>query len=238
MKKSIFFAAAAAAIALVACTKTPTLEVDATSIDEEVSYEGATYTINVTSENGSWTAVSNEDWVTVDPATGEGAKTVRIIVAANDVKEARTALVTIAVSNLVIPIEINQAAHPKDVVDDVTFTPSDKISWTVNGEGKYYTGVVLKSTLDGYATSMNDGDLNLTIVQICSGMLAGDVLTVECPGEASFAGSTVTWCMGYFGGDAIKAGATYTVFAIPVDVADNNDKTKFDQIVTVDITTK
>lgn len=233
MKKTIIVAAVAA-FAMVSCQKEPVLDVVANFTSEEVSYEGAALTANITSENGTWTAVSDVDWVTIEPATGDGSKTVRFIVAANETKQSRKATVTITLSSLVKTLEINQAAHPKDAIDDIAFTAGNKITYTINNSGKYYTGVATKAELSGYAEMLNDGDINLTMIQMCSGIMAGDVLTVEAPAEASFEGKTVTWFMNMFGGSDIKAGETYTIFAIPVAVADENDKSKFDQIVTVD----
>lgn len=234
MKKAFILAAVAAAFAMVSCEKEPTLDVVANFTSEEVSYEGIALTANVTSENGKWTATSDADWVTIDPATGEGAATVRFVVAPNATKQSRKATVTITLASLVKTVEINQAAHPKDAIDDLAFTGGNKISYSINKAGKYYTGVVSKSDLSGFAEMVNGGDVNLSIVQMCSGLMAGNVKTVDAPAEASFEGKTVAWYFNMFGGSDIKAGEIYTIFAIPVAVADENDKAKFDQIIFAD----
>ncbi|MCQ2179597.1 MAG: BACON domain-containing protein [Bacteroidales bacterium] len=234
MKKTIIVAAVAAAFAMVSCQKEPVLDVVANFTSDEVSYNGTALTADVTSANGSWTATCDVDWVTIEPATGDGSKTIRFIVAANETKQSRKATVTITLSSLVKTLEINQEAHPKDAIDDIAFTGGNKITYTINNSGKYYTGVATKAELAGSAEMLNDGDLNLTMIQMCSGIMAGDVLTVEAPAEASFEGKTVTWFMNMFGGSEIKAGETFTIFAIPVEVADENDKSRFNEIVTVE----
>lgn len=234
MKKTIIVAAVAAAFAMVSCQKEPVLDVVANFTSDEVSYDGTALTADITSANGNWTATCDVDWVTIEPATGNGSKTVRFIVAANETKQSRKATVTITLSSLVKTLEINQAAHPKDAIDDIAFTGGNKITYTINNSGKYYTGIATKAELAGYADMLNDGDLNLTMIQMCSGIMAGDVLTVEAPAEASFEGKTVTWFMNMFGGSEIKAGETFTIFAIPVEVAEENDKSRFNEIVTVE----
>ena len=234
MKKTIIVAAVAAAFAMVSCQKEPVLDVVANFTSDEVSYDGTALTADITSANGSWTATCDVDWVTIEPATGDGSKTIRFIVAANETKQSRKATVTITLSSLVKTLEINQAAHPKDAIDDIAFIGGNKITYTINNSGKYYTGIATKAELAGYADMLNDGDLNLTMIQMCSGIMAGDVLTVEAPAEASFEGKTVTWFMNMFGGSEIKAGETFTIFAIPVEVAEENDKSRFNEIVTVE----
>lgn len=234
MKKTIIVAAVAAAFAMVSCQKEPVLDVVANFTSDEVSYDGTALTADITSANGNWTATCDVDWVTIEPATGNGSKTVRFIVAANETKQSRKATVTITLSSLVKTLEINQAAHPKDAIDDIAFTGGNKITYTINNSGKYYTGVATKAELAGFAEMVNGGDVNLSIVQMCSGLMAGNVKTVDAPAEASFEGKTVAWYFNMFGGSDIKAGEIYTIFAIPVAVADENDKAKFDQIIFAD----
>ena len=211
----------------------PSLDVTTTYAGEEVSYEGASIAATVTSENGSWSASSDSDWVTVSPTAGAGATSVTITVAANAAKAARSAVVTFTCADITKTVTVAQAAHPNDLIDDVTFKGGNTISWSVNGEGQYYTGIALKSSIEGYDAMMNE-NMPLTIIQICSGMMAGDVKTVTCPETVSYTDKACAWFFGSFGGDAIKAGETYTIFALPKAVADDNDKENYDKIVTLD----
>ena len=263
MKKTIIVAAVAAAFAMVSCQKEPVLDVVANFTSDEVSYDGTALTADITSANGNWTATCDVDWVTIEPATGNGSKTVRFIVAANETKQSRKATVTITLSSLVKTLEINQAAHPKDAIDDIAFTGGNKITYTINNSGKYYTGIATKAELAGYADMLNDGDLNLTMIQMCSGIMDPttenfflmadvtiDAMNPTPDGQEGFAlmlrdtiggsGSmlsntvSITGTKLPIGGSEIKAGETFTIFAIPVEVAEENDKSRFNEIVTVE----
>ena len=69
----------------------PTLEVNPTAISVEA--DGGAQEITVTS-NAPWTVTAAEDWITVEPASGEGDGKVVVTVAANIARATRSATVT------------------------------------------------------------------------------------------------------------------------------------------------
>ncbi|MBL7813378.1 MAG: carbohydrate-binding protein [Saprospiraceae bacterium] len=72
----------------------PALSLSATTLTLPMIVN-ATQTFNVTS-NVSWTATSNQNWLTVSDLTGFGSKTVRVTAQENTTTAARTAVVTVS----------------------------------------------------------------------------------------------------------------------------------------------
>jgi hypothetical protein len=89
----------------------PTLEVNPTAISIEA--DGGAQEITVTS-NAPWTVTVAEDWITVEPASGEGDGKVLVTVAGSDVRSARSAVVTVkeTVGNSEKTVTVNQDAVP------------------------------------------------------------------------------------------------------------------------------
>lgn len=89
----------------------PTLEVNPTAISIEA--DGGAQEITVTS-NAPWTVTVAEDWITVEPASGEGDGKVLVTVAGSDVRTARSAVVTVkeTVGNSEKTVTVNQDAVP------------------------------------------------------------------------------------------------------------------------------
>jgi len=89
----------------------PTLEVNPTAISVEA--DGGAQEITVTS-NAPWTVSAAEDWITVEPASGEGDGKVLVTVAGSDVRTARSAVVTVkeTVGNSEKTVTVNQDAVP------------------------------------------------------------------------------------------------------------------------------
>ena len=103
---------------------TPALEVNKTSVS--VVAEGGDVTVEVTS-NVDWTASADQDWVSIDPASGKGsdkAVSVKITVDPNETEASRTAVVTVAADKLTKKVNITQAAKtttPEPPVDEPEF---------------------------------------------------------------------------------------------------------------------
>ena len=89
----------------------PALEVAPATLS--TSDLGGTLEFNVTS-NAPWTVTVAEDWITVDPASGEGNAKVVLTVAESDVRAARNAVVTVkeTVGNTEKTVSVSQAAVP------------------------------------------------------------------------------------------------------------------------------
>lgn len=67
-------------------------------------------TVTVTTD-GSWTATSNQSWLTLSPASGKGTATVTATASENTTDQPREALVTVKVGNTEKTILVTQAAH-------------------------------------------------------------------------------------------------------------------------------
>ena len=89
----------------------PALEVAPATLS--VSDLGGKLEFNVTS-NAPWTVTVAEDWITVDPASGEGNAKVVLTVAESDVRAVRNAVVTVkeTVGNTEKTVSVSQAAVP------------------------------------------------------------------------------------------------------------------------------
>jgi hypothetical protein len=90
---------------------TPALEVAPATLS--VSDLGGKLEFNVTS-NAPWTVTVAEDWITVDPASGQGDAKVVLTVAESDVRAVRNAVVTVkeTVGNTEKTVSVSQAAVP------------------------------------------------------------------------------------------------------------------------------
>ena len=90
---------------------TPALEIAPATLS--TSDLGGTLEFNVTS-NAPWTVTVAEDWITVDPASGEGNAKVVLTVAESDVRAVRNAVVTVkeTVGNTEKAVNVSQKALP------------------------------------------------------------------------------------------------------------------------------
>ena len=116
----------------------PSILVSPTTLEIEAA--GGTAKVDVTA-NSPWTVTLPEDcgWMTADPASGEGNAQVTLTVAASDVREARSAVVTFkeTVGNTAVTVTVSQAAveigHRADSLALVAiYNASDGANWTKN----------------------------------------------------------------------------------------------------------
>ena len=89
----------------------PTLAVSPATLS--VGDEGGVLEFDVTS-NAPWTVTAAEDWITVDPASGQGDAKVTLTVAPSDVRTVRSAVITVkeTVGNSEKTVTVNQNAVP------------------------------------------------------------------------------------------------------------------------------
>ena len=89
----------------------PTLEVNPATLS--VGDEGGVLEFNVTS-NAPWTVTAAEEWISVDPASGQGDAKVTLTVAPSDVRTARNVVITVkeTVGNSEKTVTVNQSAVP------------------------------------------------------------------------------------------------------------------------------
>jgi len=122
MKKSLFILAAA--LTVFACSKDPEQEQAAVSIEinaTEASVEaaGGSTTITITA-NTAWAASSAVDWITVDPARGEGNGTLTLTVAENEIPQERSGVVSINSTAKKLSFTVKQAAA--EIKEDAKLT--------------------------------------------------------------------------------------------------------------------
>ena len=84
---------------------TPALDLNKTAA--AVAADGGAVEFEVTA-NVDWTADADQDWVSVDPQTGNGNAKVKATVAANETADARTAKVTVKADKLTKTLTITQ----------------------------------------------------------------------------------------------------------------------------------
>ena len=103
-----------AVAATVACdqelVETPSLEVSQESL--ELAAKAGEASFDVTA-NLAWTATADQDWVNLEPASGDASKdAVKVTVTADDnaTNEARTATVTVKAGDLTKTVALTQAA--------------------------------------------------------------------------------------------------------------------------------
>ena len=110
MKLRSFFGGLLAMAAIAACEQpqeevTPALDLNKTTA--AVAADGGAVEFEVTA-NVDWTADADQDWVSVDPQTGNGDAKVKATVAANETADARTAKVTVKADKLTKTLTITQ----------------------------------------------------------------------------------------------------------------------------------
>ncbi|MBO5497942.1 MAG: BACON domain-containing protein [Bacteroidales bacterium] len=121
--------------ATVACNQeepvvTPELDLNKTTAS--VGAEGGSVALEVTS-NVDWTASADQDWVSVDPASGKGSKDaakVTVSVEPNESEEARTATVTVAAEKLTKTLKITQAGVTSQEPEP---EPEPEVAWSMMG---------------------------------------------------------------------------------------------------------
>ena len=89
----------------------PTLEVNPATLS--VGDEGGVLEFDVTS-NAPWTVTAAEEWISVDPASGQGDAKVTLTVAPSDVRTARNVVITVkeTVGNSEKTVTVSQSAVP------------------------------------------------------------------------------------------------------------------------------
>ena len=90
---------------------TPALDLNKTAA--AVAADGGAVEFEVTA-NVDWTADADQDWVSVDPQTGNGNAKVKATVAANETADARTAKVTVKADKLTKTLTITQEGKKAD----------------------------------------------------------------------------------------------------------------------------
>ena len=107
----------------------PVLEVNKTVVAVAATAGESTFTVKA---NNAWTAGADAEWVSLDPATGEGAAdavTVKVTAEDNTATEARVATVTVKSGELTRTIKVNQAAAEATGDDPVV----DETKWGMMG---------------------------------------------------------------------------------------------------------
>ena len=114
MKIKHLFIGLFAVAAIVACQEealeTPSLEVTRKSLELTATEAEASFEVTA---NIAWTATADQDWVSIDPASGDASKeAVKVTVTAeSNTGEARTATVTVKAGDLTKTIALAQAAE-------------------------------------------------------------------------------------------------------------------------------
>ena len=116
MKIKHFLCGMLAMAAIAACEQpqeevTPALDLNKTTA--AVAADGGAVEFEVTA-NVDWTADADQDWVSVDPQTGNGNAKVKATVAANETADARTAKVTVKADKLTKTLTITQEGKKAD----------------------------------------------------------------------------------------------------------------------------
>ena len=134
MKIKHFLGGLLAMAAIAACEQpqeevTPALDLNKTAAT--VTADGGAVEFEVTA-NVDWTADADQDWVSVDPQTGNGNAKVKATVAPNETESARTATVTVKADKLTKTLKITQsgkAAEDPGQGED----PTPGVSWGLMG---------------------------------------------------------------------------------------------------------
>lgn len=108
---------------------TPALDLNKTAA--AVAADGGAVEFEVTA-NVDWTADADQDWVSVDPQTGNGNAKVKATVAANETADARTAKVTVKADKLTKTLTITQEGKTsEDPGEDPK--PEPTVAWGMMG---------------------------------------------------------------------------------------------------------
>ena len=132
MKLRSFFGGLLAMAAIAACEQpqeevTPALDLNKTAA--AVAADGGAVEFEVTA-NVDWTADADQDWVSVDPQTGNGNAKVKATVAANETADARTAKVTVKADKLTKTLTITQEGKK---ADEPVVPPTPDVTWGMMG---------------------------------------------------------------------------------------------------------
>ena len=120
--KKYLLCIAAAVLACAACKQqepvvTPEFSVSPTEINVENA--GKTATVQVTA-NVAWAASTAADWITVEPASGEGNATVTLTIKPNEAYKARSEKVSFNSTAKRVTVEVKQEAAEKPVSTKIT----------------------------------------------------------------------------------------------------------------------
>ena len=132
MKIKHFLCGMLAMAAIAACEQpqeevTPALDLNKTAA--AVAADGGAVEFEVTA-NVDWTADADQDWVSVDPQTGNGNAKVKATVAANETADARTAKVTVKADKLTKTLTITQEGKK---ADEPVVPPTPDVTWGMMG---------------------------------------------------------------------------------------------------------
>ena len=125
--------------------KTPDPYLDIAPTSKNVAAAGETFTVNVSTNQGTATGTSSASWVTVNGTS--------VTVAANPTTEARTATVTFAAGSLSKTLTINQEAKPDTPVDDNVLENGGQSTFTVAAAGGDIE-VIVRSNVE-YKSTIN-----------------------------------------------------------------------------------
>ena len=125
------------AMAAIAACEQPqpevTPELDLNKTAATVAAEGGAVEFEVTS-NVDWTADADQDWVSVDPQTGNGKAKVKATVTPNEAEDARTATITVKADKLTKTLKITQAGKKaEDPGQGPGDDPTPGVSWGLMG---------------------------------------------------------------------------------------------------------
>ncbi|MDR1807622.1 MAG: BACON domain-containing protein [Propionibacteriaceae bacterium] len=152
----------------------------------EVEWGGATAGVSVETNQPTWAATSNKDWVTV---TVDPAATAVTLTVAENTGAARTATVTVKAGNAKETIKVKQAAGP-------VLKLSKKL-WTADNAGETVT-IKVTSPYVGWTASVSEGADWLTVSQASGEDGAEVTLTAaENPDTSTVRKATVTFTNGY-----------------------------------------
>ena len=128
------------------------LELKGGTESNEITYQKNTIHIAFTT-NMSWTASSNDNWISIEPANGSaGDISVVATIEENTTSSDRTGKVTIKAGNISKDVSIKQGKKPSDSIITLTATnisySSFLISASTNSSQTYFWDVVKKSVWD------------------------------------------------------------------------------------------
>ena len=106
---------------------TPELDLNKTAAT--VTADGGAVEFEVTA-NVDWTADVDQDWVSVDPQTGDGNAKVKATVAPNEAEDARTATITVKADKLTKTLKITQSGKK---ADEPVVPPTPDVTWGMMG---------------------------------------------------------------------------------------------------------
>jgi len=173
-----------------------TLSVSPSTMDV-AALNGSTESFNVTS-NVNWTAVSNQSWLTVNPASGTGNGTVNVTTTANSLATARTATVTVSGSGVSSQtVTVTQAAGAATLTvspstidiaatsGDTTIMITSNTSWTVASDQSWLSVAPVSGSGNGTviltATKNSTANERNAIVTVSAEGATSQTITVTQP---------------------------------------------------------